>query len=130
LDTKANSAIAVIFLALILLFLLILVVAASRNFNHTPIDTVNPQLTVEPNVIDWGTLTPGQTDVRMVTLYNLGLENTQPLNVTSTCEVGLLLWDSEGAIIENEESRECVFTLTIWDNVPQGPFNFTITITG
>ena len=128
----SDAIIALLLIALIVSALAIIAVAVTNNPQQTTsnITTPSPTLKAEPESIDWGNLTRGQQDVRLIHIYNISNTTTQPLSMISNCTVGTLTWDSEGTTIENYERRECIFHLAISDSAPAGPFNFTITVTG
>jgi len=86
-------------------------------------------LTVQPDTIDWGTLTPSQTVNRQAALTNTG--NT-PLTLTMThnSTVGTVTWDAENTLLQPNQSLLVSFSLTVAATASQGTFSFAITVNG
>lgn len=79
--------------------------------------------------INWGNFYPSQTKSSNFTLTNTGSFSGK-LTMNSTAPDFLSLsWDSEGAVLQPNETREVWVFLTASPSATQQLFNFDITIT-
>jgi len=91
-------------------------------------------ITATPSSLDWGAITQGTEEWRLVTLTNNGGTPTTltPDSITYNAETYLTLNSNITAdYILNPSASVCVnFTLTVDPTAPIGSFNFNIDITG
>lgn len=131
-DKSTTIAIFIIFL----IFGLIIIIALSNqpHLNNDSAITTSPtpnsqaQLICDHESLDWGNITSYGVLLQHVTLTNTGTADTNPLNMTNTCNVGKLTWNREGQVIPANASLLVSITLLPSRNAPQGPFTFDITI--
>lgn len=128
-NNRAEAAYTAVLLLFIIIIVLIVYSVTQQPKINSPIETA-PNLTASPSSINWGTIKPGETVTRSVTLTNTGTSPTQALTMTSTSTVGTVTWDAEGLTVNNQTPLVITFSLTVYASASQGPFNFTITING
>lgn len=130
-NSRGSTFIPIILILLITVVFALFFYAVNTQPKPATSITTNNSIHATPDAINWGTIQPGATVQQTVNITNTGTETSNPLNMTSTCTVGALIWNAEGICINAPNDwYPATFTLTTYQNATAGPFNFTITIAG
>jgi hypothetical protein len=120
-------------------FLVVLILSLANKPSPQNIDLLSGVgIDISPNMIDWGTLHPGESrNSTLIQVYNTG---SRPVTLTFNCSGFIpaeaerylnMTWDYANETVDREEQIDVTFTLTVARNITViTDFSFNVTVYG